>query len=371
MVKKVLLITIGLVMLLFCGLTAAAGGLVVAFIGTDNQVDTGWHRETVNANALQSSSMAVRNASDVPEAGNAAIRVSARSTSQPMFIGVGPADQVSRYLADAAVEEVTGVDMRPYRLRTVRREGSVRPEPPGTQTFWLSRVEGPNPDLRWEITEGDYRIVVMNADASAGLDAEMRFGVDVPGASGVGLAMLIGGGLLALAGLALLIWGIAARTRPAAGPVARTAPVGGPAPVVGPAPGGPGTDGPGTGAPGGAGGPFEGRTGGSPGAGGYPEGRGGDWGQPTPEYPWPTPEPRRGAGPRHLAPEPPDSTAPEPPEPATASWPEPGPSAAEQPPGPKFTDPQAPDPQAPEPPAPEPQAPEPPASGSQAPPPAG
>jgi hypothetical protein len=51
----------------------------------------------------------------------------------------------------------------------------------------------------WPVADGDWTIVVMNADASRGIAAEAAIGATVPGAS------WIVGGLLSAAGMAAVV----------------------------------------------------------------------------------------------------------------------------------------------------------------------
>ena len=61
--------------------------------------------------------------------------------------------------------------------------------------------------IDWEVDDGDYSVVVMNADGSLGVDADISAGADIPfldelGWSAIGsgaFALLLGIGLIALA----------------------------------------------------------------------------------------------------------------------------------------------------------------------------
>jgi hypothetical protein len=70
--------------------------------------------------------------------------------------------------------------------------------------------------MTWKVRDGDWSVVVMNADGSAGVDAGVRAGADVPFLGPAGWITL-GGGLVLLAGAGgLLYLGIRKppRTRP-------------------------------------------------------------------------------------------------------------------------------------------------------------
>ena len=71
------------------------------------------------------------------------------------------------------------------------------------------------------MSDGSYRLVLMNADASPGVNAAGRVELKVPGLFAIGIGILGAGVVLGLVGLALLI--IGARMRPYGRP---SAPVG-------------------------------------------------------------------------------------------------------------------------------------------------
>jgi hypothetical protein len=126
----------------------------------------------------------------LPSIGEAGITV--RGT-HPLFVGVGPADQVRTYVANPQGD-------------------------PADQTFWVSTSGGTSATVDWnELRSGRWSAVVMNADGSAGVDATVRatipaFPVRV---AGVVVSLLgIGAGTVGL----LLIgaaWGGRRNTTPA------------------------------------------------------------------------------------------------------------------------------------------------------------
>ena len=130
----------------------------------------------------------------------------------PVFVGIAPADAVSAYLHNTAHAEVTDVDVDPFRATYRAHGGAERPAPPAGQRFWAASAQGAGAQtLTWDVRHGSWSVVVMNADGSAGVDARVSAGADVPVLDWVGWVVL-GGGLLALltAG-ALLIVGLRPR----------------------------------------------------------------------------------------------------------------------------------------------------------------
>jgi hypothetical protein len=124
---------------------------------------------------------------------------------RPLFIGIGPAAEVDRYLASVPHKELTNLD----RSRGVVVGGDRRPTDPAAQGFWVATGERA---VRWDVHSGDWRAVVMNADASSGVTADLSIGARLPHLAGYGVLLLVVGGLLLAAGAGLLITG--ARSRP-------------------------------------------------------------------------------------------------------------------------------------------------------------
>ncbi len=124
---------------------------------------------------------------------------------RPLFIGIGPAAEVDQYLASVSHKELTDLG----NGRGVVVGGDRRPADPAAQGFWVATGERA---ARWDVHSGDWRAVVMNADASSGVTADVSIGAQVPHLGAYGVGLLVVGGLLLAAGGVLLI--SAARNRP-------------------------------------------------------------------------------------------------------------------------------------------------------------
>jgi hypothetical protein len=155
--------------------------------------------------------------------------VRATGSGQDLFIGIGPSDQVTSYLGDVqrAVLDDLGNDGA-----VIDREvaGGAPAGPPGQQTFWTEQTSGPGrQQLTWEPEGGNWTAVVMNADGSAGVTADLRVGAELPALTGIAWGVLVGGALLTAVAVLLIV--LAARSRQPAppGPAA-------PAPTAGPPP---------------------------------------------------------------------------------------------------------------------------------------
>jgi hypothetical protein len=149
------------------------------------------------------------------------VRIEATSrTDKPVFVGIAPTRDVSRYLAATAHASITDVDDGPFQsFRVTYRDhgGDRRPATPAQQGFWAASAHGTGAQaMTWKVREGDWSVVIMNADGSAGVDAGVRAGADLPFLAPAGWITLGGGIVLLAAAGGLLFLGM--RTPPPAAP---------------------------------------------------------------------------------------------------------------------------------------------------------
>ncbi len=134
---------------------------------------------------------------------------------KPLFVGIGPAAAVDAYLAGVAHDEVVHVHMDGWKgalskdYRT--SPGGPPAGPPAAQPFWTEKATGTTVSLIWPPSEGTWSVVVMNADASAGVAADLSLGVKVNFLGWVALGLLIAGGLFLLIGLVAMFFGFRSR----------------------------------------------------------------------------------------------------------------------------------------------------------------
>jgi hypothetical protein len=226
MTKKIILIVLGIVLML-CGLGAIVPGAILTGVtGADNTIDSGYHTISTPTPALVSETERVKAGSMRSSGlGSTSLKISARDSAQPIFLGVARASDVEQFLQGVAYDEVRELNVRPFRMETRRHDGNDFAFPPGDETFWVASDSGDSPTLEWTVESGDYRIVMMNTDGSPGTSAQAEFGVKVEGLRGIGIGTIIGGGLIFLVGLGLLLWGIFTKRRPQ--PATVTGPMGG------------------------------------------------------------------------------------------------------------------------------------------------
>jgi len=149
------------------------------------------------------------------------IRIRGESTAgKTLFIGIGPQAEVARYLGDVAHANVQDVDFDPFRATYLLVSGSAPRAPPTAQTFWAASASGVGTQtLTWKVRDGDWSVVMMNADASRGVAAEVDLGAKLSFLLWVAIGLLIGGAFVVGGSAALAV--LAARGQaPAPGPPA-------------------------------------------------------------------------------------------------------------------------------------------------------
>lgn len=123
------------------------------------------------------------------DAGLDTVRVEA-SGDRPLFIGIARAGDLDRYLDGIEHDDVA--ELAHDGVHYDHAAGHAPLRPPAEEPFWTASANGNGTlALDWEPTPGNWRAVVMNADGSRGLTAELEFGARTS------LLWWAGGGLLA------------------------------------------------------------------------------------------------------------------------------------------------------------------------------
>jgi hypothetical protein len=211
---RILAIWIGGVVAVVGAMIAIGGGGSFAAFGSDGVVSTSRSGLSTPTSALVSETARINDtAGAVDVLGDTSIRISARAAAgRPVFLGVGPARDVQRFLSGVAVDTITDFDVDPFRVQRHRVAGTQTPASPAAQSFWVARGSGRTADVNWKVRDGDYRLVIMNADGARGVSTHAGIGVHVPYLPGLAIGLLIGGLVLAGAGVAVIV--LAARRRP-------------------------------------------------------------------------------------------------------------------------------------------------------------
>ena len=160
------------------------------------------------------------------------VKIEAQSNDgKPLFVGIARTSDVERYLHGVPHSTVHDVEDGPFdsfHAETTRHAGNRHPVAPEHAGIWAVSSEGAGKqaaDMRFR--EGDWSVVVMNADGSLGVDADISAGANVPFLNELGWTALGSGSFALVVGIALIVAG-ARRPKDPTG----TAPVGSTAPAA-------------------------------------------------------------------------------------------------------------------------------------------
>ncbi|KAB2345649.1 hypothetical protein [Actinomadura rudentiformis] len=190
------LLPVGLGLVALASLQADEGGY---FSTSERRFATaGSALKTDEIDVGSSSAHAADPSPDIGEIARVRIVVASADPNVPLFVGIGPKDEVERYLKGSAYDDFVSAQLKPFRADFRHVSGAARPAPPTSRTFWVASSTGTGTrTLKWDKTHGAWSVVVMRMDGKPNVDAKvsmgLRFGFLVP----LGPASLIGGGLLA------------------------------------------------------------------------------------------------------------------------------------------------------------------------------
>ena len=114
----------------------------------------------------------------------------------PMFVGIAPTGDVDAYLSGVARDRLREISNGTASYEAIA--GETTAAAPLEQDFWVAQASGDDAVATWRPVNGDWTVVVMNADGSPGINAQVAAGAEAPA-----LAIAIGV-LLVLAALTLL-----------------------------------------------------------------------------------------------------------------------------------------------------------------------
>jgi hypothetical protein len=209
------MLVLGIIMIVISALVLLGSIGVAVIFGPDGTLTTDTEQLQTDSHALVSAAAEIDRGAPIGGSdANADLTVTVESSNEkPVFIGVGRAADVSAYLDGVSAERIEEVSWPGFRFTKVPVPGTREPEPPGEQQFWVSKVEGPGQQkLRWEITTGTYQVVVMNGDASAGIDVRGSLGLKIGWVFWAAIIGIVIGALLLAGGILLTVFG--AKRRP-------------------------------------------------------------------------------------------------------------------------------------------------------------
>jgi hypothetical protein len=140
--------------------------------------------------------------------------------AKTLFIGIGPEAAVAKYLGSVAHANVEDLDFDPFRVTYLPVTGGAPQGPPTEQRFWAASASGVGTQtLTWKVREGDWSVVLMNADGARGVAADIDLGAKLSFLLWVAIGLLLGGVLVVGGSAALIVLAGRRRQPPPAPPV--------------------------------------------------------------------------------------------------------------------------------------------------------
>lgn len=229
---KIVLLVLGSLLALF-GIGSLIGGLVLGWAYGTQRDDDGYFTTPAEEFASDAYAITTEEVHILIDPGTpdwisdraGEVKLRADALGEAVFIGIGPESDVEAYLQGVAYDEIDDIHYRPFDVDYRSVSGDGVPAPPADQGFWVAQASGPGTqELNWEIESGNWIVVLMNADGSAGVAAEVQAAGRsdlLPGA----IAVLIGVGVaLLLVGTALILGGALGQGGPEGAAVPGAAP---------------------------------------------------------------------------------------------------------------------------------------------------
>lgn len=133
------------------------------------------------------------------------VKVTSDSDS-PVFIGIARDSDIAAYLGD--VRRAIVSDIKPDPTYDVR-SGGAPAVPPADHAFWVATAAGSGTQsLTWELQDGTWAAVVMNADGSPAVTAELSVGAELDNLVWIAIGITAAGAALLLLGGAAFYWAL-------------------------------------------------------------------------------------------------------------------------------------------------------------------
>jgi hypothetical protein len=134
------------------------------------------------------------------------LRVEPATPSDELFVGIARAGDVVRYLADAEYSNVVEMNGRLPVYETVSGADSIAD--PLSQRFWVVTSSGDGEqELEWDVRGGRWSVVVMNADGSPGVAADVEVGIRSGALTPIVIVLMVTGGIALIGGVVLITVG--------------------------------------------------------------------------------------------------------------------------------------------------------------------
>lgn len=209
-VTKLIAAIIGVPMVIGSFMLSVGGGIALAVPDSDGWVSTGQVRFETDSAALVGDDIEIDFGGSFADGRTfvswdeipAELTVISRN-GKSVFVGIARQEDARAYLAGVAADRVTSFD---HHHDVQHVSGTFQAEPPGASDIWVaSTVDG---TLEWDVRNGDWAIVALNADGSPGIDVGITAAAKIPFLRGIGVVLIATGLLGMTAGALLSYYGV-------------------------------------------------------------------------------------------------------------------------------------------------------------------
>lgn len=211
---RIVAIVIGAVLAVSGFFTGVSGAALLGIFGDGHAVASGNHIVTTSSAAVVADLGTIHKVDGFRFlTGQPTLQVTAQNLDgTAVFVGVGRTADVERYLDGVGIDRVTDLETAPFRLDTTRDNGDARAAAPAAQEFWVAAAQSGNDrasraEVTWPIQDGDFEVVVMNADGSPGLLTNASVGAGLPNSTGLWILLIGVGSFLLVGGVSLIVVG--------------------------------------------------------------------------------------------------------------------------------------------------------------------
>jgi len=156
--------------------------------------------------------------------GKVRVRGESAAGGKLLFIGIGPEAAVARYVGSVAHANVDDIDFDPFRVQYRPIAGGPPQGPPTAQHFWAVSASGVGTQtLTWKVREGDWSVVLMNADGSRPVVADIDLGAKLSFLLWLAIGLLLGGVFVLVGSTGLVVLAARRRQAPPVPPAPATA----------------------------------------------------------------------------------------------------------------------------------------------------
>lgn len=212
--KRTIVLVVAIVALLLGVGSVVLGAVGIAVFGTAGKYSMNVGSGSSNGAAIYVSGFQV-SANSLMSAVTGITVEAASADGKQLFIGAGPPSKVQGYLAGVPYSAVSDIVNGQLQVSEVPGKGTA--SPPAGQNIWVLQDQGSTPKITWGSEDAGQVLVVMNADGSRGVKANLTLSASSTSIFPISIGMVVLGGVLMLVGIYLIVRRRRASTPPAAG----------------------------------------------------------------------------------------------------------------------------------------------------------